>query len=147
MSSTFLLVSVRPEYAEGILSGNKTAELRRTRPRVVQGDRMFVYVSSPVKKLTGVCVVTQLISGSPEKIWDCVSNICGLTREDYNSYYSGCEVAFAILVKDAKHLPKPINLSCLREELGSFFPPQIYRYLSSSEVERVESLANCSCRV
>ena len=47
MCKNFLLISIKPEYAQKILDGEKTVELRKTRTRLKPGDIVLVYVSSP----------------------------------------------------------------------------------------------------
>jgi predicted transcriptional regulator len=64
MARKTLLISIKPRYAEMIFSGVKTVELRRKEPRVGQGDRMVVYVSSPIMEVTGECTVAKRIPPS-----------------------------------------------------------------------------------
>ena len=64
-----LLISVRLEHAEGILSGGKTVELRRTRPRVSRGDWVFIYVPTPRKELVGAFEVADVIAKGPSDLW------------------------------------------------------------------------------
>ena len=48
-----LLLLIHSRFAERILAGSKTVELRRVRPGIEPGDRVLLYASSPVRGLTG----------------------------------------------------------------------------------------------
>ena len=43
-----VVLSLRPRFAEAILAGVKTVELRRTVPKIVIPTRALLYASSPV---------------------------------------------------------------------------------------------------
>ena len=49
MRDVTLLLSIHQNHAENIFLGNKRVELRKTKPKIINGDRVFLYVSSPVK--------------------------------------------------------------------------------------------------
>ena len=51
---TDILLSIHPKWAELILSGEKTIEVRKTVPKeLCEGERIFLYETAPVKKITG----------------------------------------------------------------------------------------------
>jgi predicted transcriptional regulator len=137
MNPIYLLLSIHPKHADKMFRGKKTAELRRTRPRVAAGDILFIYVTNPTKALVGRCEVTDLISGSPTDVWETVGNQCCLSSDEYFDYFDGAEIAYAIMVKNPQYFSKTISLEALKYRLGSFSPPQIYQYLSHDEVSQV----------
>src|SRR6185312_15591306 len=64
-----ILISVRPEFAERIASGEKAAELRRRAPRIQPGCRVWIYTKAP-EAMISICVtVDRIITGSPQHIW------------------------------------------------------------------------------
>ena len=65
MDTRPLLLSLKPRYADLVFRGLKTAELRRRIPYVENRD-VFVYVSSPVRRLRGGFHVEHVWSGTPE---------------------------------------------------------------------------------
>jgi len=140
MTPIALLVSLRPEYAEKVFDGNKTAELRRIKPRVKAGDLLFVYVSSPVKALYGICEVIEVIVGAPNQLCDQVLAISGVTEKQFNDYFAGASCGFVIVFKNAKCLPVPLKLACLQQQWANFTPPQSYRYLSTKDIDLVSGL-------
>ena len=48
-----VLMSIRPQYAEAILSGEKTVELRRRRPSFSAGTTVLIYSSAPLQTRAG----------------------------------------------------------------------------------------------
>ena len=132
-----LLISIRPRHAEKIFAGVKTVELRRTRPRLLQGDLVLIYVTSPIKALAGACEVVEVIEGTPEALWRIVQDRAGVSAEEFCDYYAGATTGFGIHLKNARRLPEPLQLEQLKTEWPSFHPPQSYRYLSSAQVDFV----------
>jgi predicted transcriptional regulator len=132
-----LLLSIRPKHAEKIFSGVKTVELRRTRPRLKNGDLVLVYVSSPTKALMGAFEVASVTAGSPNQIWKRFNGKSGLTKSEFDDYYEGAKQAFAVLLKQLWKFKKPVNLTQLRRKRIGFRPPQGYHYLTAAEANRI----------
>jgi predicted transcriptional regulator len=137
MQTDALLISVKPEYADKIFAGAKTVELRRTRPRLLKGDLVLIYVTSPIKALAGACEVVEVIEGTPEALWGIVQDQAGVSVEEFCEYYAGAAIGFGIHLNNARRLPEPFHLEELRTEWPSFHPPQSYRYLSPEQVSFV----------
>lgn len=115
-----VLMSIRPEYAEAILSGAKTFELRRRCPSFGVGSRVVVYSSSPDQRLLGTFEAGTVHQASPGDLWRLVSKKAGITRDAFDAYFAGCGVGYAIEVCSPRRLePKPLR----------FRPPQSYLYL------------------
>jgi predicted transcriptional regulator len=115
-----VLMSIRPGYAAAIFSGSKTYELRRRRPSFAPGSRVVVYSSSPDQRLLGTFEAGEIHERSPAKLWKLVSDTAGISREDFDAYFTGCRVAYAIEVRHPTRLaPKPLR----------FRPPQSYLFL------------------
>ena len=92
-------ISVRPKYADKIFDGSKTIELRRTRPSITSGDKLFVYTTSPVMELTGCCLVVKVISCTPEKLWEQAKKYAYIKEKDYWDYFHNCDTAYAIVLE------------------------------------------------
>lgn len=51
-----ILLSIKPEWAEKIYTGEKTIEWRKSRPRIDRNNRrmrVYIYETAPVKRITG----------------------------------------------------------------------------------------------
>ena len=64
-----VLLSVKPEFALGILSGSKKYEYRRTMFRSTAVESVFMYASSPMQALVGEFRVAHVLSDEPSKLW------------------------------------------------------------------------------
>jgi predicted transcriptional regulator len=125
-----LFLSLRPEYAELLLTGEKTVELRRIRPRAPIGAEVFLYASSPQCELVGMCRVEAIGQAPPDDIWKLHGSQTGIARSAFRNYYQGASRAIAITVRNPTRLDSPIPLSQLRSEWVNFQPPQSFRYVS-----------------
>ena len=138
MTST-LLMSIRPEYADLIFAGTKKVELRRVKPRVQEGEWILVYVSTPVQALMASAQVGGVIESTPASLWKRFRDEVGVTRRQFDEYYEGTLTAFGIVLSAVELLPKPINLSRLRQRWPDFHPPQCYRYVDNSTLRSIIS--------
>lgn len=140
MSNTVLL-SVRPEYADKIFSGTKTVELRRIFPKATI-DTVLMYVTSPVKALVGITTVEKVIVQHPFALWKRVRNEAGITYEEFETYYEGASLGYAIFLDEVKRFSQPISLNELREQWAGFQPPQSYFYLHVDQIKWIYQSAH-----
>lgn len=123
-----VVFSIKPQYSESILDGVKTVELRRRFPRkIASGTLAFIYTTTPIRALTGLAEIEDVIERSPNQIWKEFSGQACISRTQFRSYFSGVPSAFAIKLRDARRLRRPIELAELRERF-SFEPPQSFLY-------------------
>jgi len=125
-----LFLSLKPAYAELVLSGEKTVELRRIRPRAAPGTLVVVYASTPVRAVVGTCIVEAIGSEAPAVIWNLHGQRTGVCRSEFNTYFYGRTIAVAITVGRPHRLERPISLDAVRQGLDCFAPPQSFRYLT-----------------
>lgn len=123
-----LLISIRPQFVRSIFMGTKTVELRRVRPRVGVGDLVVVYASGSAKGIVGAFEVAGVTDGSPEKIWKVHKAACGVRKQDFDSYFAGATVGYAIHIGRLWELEDLISLDALRLRWSGFRPPQSYHY-------------------
>lgn len=133
-----LLISIRPRFAELILSGQKTVELRRVRPTIGAGAHVLLYASSPVRELVGTCTVESVSVGHADELWASHGPHSGVTRAEFDEYFEGANRAVGISLRDARRVKRPRSLTELRERLPGFNPPQSFSYLSAADVGRLE---------
>lgn len=137
MNNKTLLLSIRPKYATKIFDGQKKVELRKVRPKLFPGDIVLVYVSSPIKELQGTFVVDRIREATPEELWNEVKNIAGVSKQEFDDYYSESEKSYGIFLRTPQTLVNPISLPDLRKLWKNFHPPQSYRYLSNLELNMI----------
>lgn len=139
MNTKPLLLSLKPHYADLVFQGLKTAELRRRIPCVENRD-VFVYVSSPARQLRGGFRIEQVWSGSPEQVWEEVSEFAGVEKQDFDAYYAGRRIAYALGIADVWEHERPVGLEGLRDRFSDFVVPQSWRYVKQEEYRYFQSL-------
>jgi predicted transcriptional regulator len=134
------LLSVRPRFAQGIIAGTKTIELRRRAPSCAPGDLVIVYETSPTKAIVGFAVVSKIDGGCTTTLWRSAQASAGVSHEEYRRYFDGAPSGVAIHLKEAKALRRPIALSEARSLAPEFRPPQSWCYLRSLPAALVSRL-------
>lgn len=127
-----LLLSLLPRFAEAILDGSKTVELRRRRVAAPPGTDVLLYASSPRQAVVGTARLRDTFMCPPDTAWEDHAVGLGLERHEFDRYLAGEAQACLLLLGDVRRLDVPLSLSELR---GSkpFRPPQSYRYVSSQD--------------
>ena len=145
MKTRPLLLSLKPCYAELVFQGLKKAELRRRIPCVENRD-VFIYVSSPVRRLRGGFRAEHVWSGSPEEVWREVEGIARVERREFDAYYAGCSVAYALRISEVWEYDEPLHLEMLRTQLPDFVVPQSWRYVKPDESRYFRTLGGSPIR-
>lgn len=128
-----LLLSLKPDYADLVFDGLKEAELRRRITSCLENRAVFIYVTSPVRQLRGGFRVGQVWSGPPEEVWRQVSKLAGVRKRDFDEYYAGRTVAYALEITDVWEYKNPASLNTLGDRFPDFVVPQSWRYVRPEE--------------
>ena len=128
-----LLLSLKPDYADLVFKGLKKAELRRRFMLHLKNRDVFIYVSSPVMKLRGGFRVGQVWTGTPKEVWRRVSKLAGVRKRDFDVYYAGRTVAYALEITDVWEYKNPASLNTLENRFPDFVVPQSWRYVRPNE--------------
>jgi len=136
LHDNILLISVKPEFAEKIISGEKTIELRKSAPKKVSKENyILIYVTSPVKELWGMCKINNIIKDNPISFWEDFGSKTGITEEKYKEYYKTSKNVYGIELKEVRNFSKySIELKHLKKAFPNFMPPQTYTYIKSDEI-------------
>jgi len=127
METKVILMSIKPEYAEAIMSGRKTVEFRR-RPLPTNIDLVLVYATAPVKGIVGSFYFEKQFEAAPHSLWAVYGDLGACTKEDFDRYFKGCETGTAIVITDAYRLSEPLNP---RAVMGrKWVAPQSWYYIS-----------------
>ena len=135
-----LIISLKPYYADMVFEGLKTVELRRRIASQISNRDVFIYVSSPVRELRGGFRVGQVWEGSPEDVWNIVADLPTINRREFDAYFKGQAVAYALEVTNVWEYEKPVALSWLRDLFDDFVVPQSWRYAKSEEHEAFQRM-------
>ena len=129
-----LVLSLHPHFAKLVFNGSKRTELRRRFAEGLEGCDVFVYVTSPVRELRGGFRVEDIWKGTPEELWEKVSETACVDRAQFDAYYRGKEVAYALAMADVWEFESATSLTALRKSLGEFVVPQSWRYVRDEEI-------------
>ena len=80
---------MKPCYADLVFEGLKKVELRRRIASQLNDRDVFIYVTSPVRELRGGFRVGQVWQGSPDDVWDSVSELATVDRREFDAYFEG----------------------------------------------------------
>jgi predicted transcriptional regulator len=123
-----LLMSVQPRFAEAILDGTKTVELRRTRLSAPDGSLLILYATAPTMAVVGLAVLHERDTDLPDTIWQRHLRHMALQRDEFDAYLAGAHHATALTLREPRRLTQTYPLAALRDE-APFTPPQSYRYI------------------
>lgn len=138
-----LLLSVRPRFAQALLQGTKTAEIRRRFPDVSAGTTVVIYSSSPEKAALGTMRVRSFIRSTAADIWNDYSTVIGIDEAELTDYLDGATECSVIELDDPQIWANPVPLDELRRVLH-LEPAQSFRYLNGRQFARLVDLAASS---
>lgn len=120
-----VLLSIKPEFAEKILSGEKRYEFRRVIHSNKKVNVVVIYMTAPIKKIVGEFQIDSILSDSPDKMWDKTQEFAGISRENYNKYFEGRKLAYAMSIGHVTEYLNPVDPKLV---MPSFTPPQSFMY-------------------
>ena len=135
-----VLISLKPHYADLVFEGLKRVELRRRIVSQISERDVFIYVSSPVLQLRGGFRVGQVWRGSPEEVWLVVSELASVDKPEFDAYFEGQTVAYALEIKDVWEYQNPVGLNILRDRFDNFVAPQSWRYVTPVEYRDFQTM-------
>lgn len=115
--------ALRPEWADLILSGAKTVEIRRSRMNRMIG-RMLIYRTG-TGLIVGEVRVKGMHAAPPETIWREYGGAACLTEKEFDEYVKGADRLYAYRLENPIRYGKPKTLS----EVGLKRAPQSWCYL------------------
>ena len=130
-----VLFSLKPYYADLVFEGLKTVEFRRRIASHMEGRDAFIYVSRPIMALRGGFRIGEVWSGTPEDVWHMVAECTRVDKQDFDTYFEGQSISYALEIKEVWECPKPISLRTLRGKFSNFVVPQSWRYVRSDEYQ------------
>jgi predicted transcriptional regulator len=149
-----LLMSVKPKYAERLLSGTKLVEIRKKFSRKWLGRRAVLYASQPQGALVGEATIHSITHGRPDDIWACFETDIGGSWDEFKGYTASAGEISAIQLSDIRPYRAPVPLDqieyILQQDLR---PPQSYCELNMqknapwAKAVSIATLLHSRCRV
>ena len=126
-----VILSIRPKYAELILSGAKKYEFRKSIFNNKHVEEAYIYATSPIKRIVGVFKIGGIIRASPEDLWDQLGHLSGMNKAEFFDYFQHVKIGFAIEIKHVEIFDAPCDPKDL---IPGLIPPQSFCYLRYSLV-------------
>ena len=124
-----VIVSIRPQYSNRIMTGEKTVELRRRFPASApRGTILYIYSSSPQRAMVGHAKIDGVHKLALDEIWRRYADVACVERLDFDSYFDGLEQGYAVKLTNVHSFEPPVSLSLLRK-CFKFEPPQSFQYV------------------
>ena len=120
-----ILTSIRPEYVEKIISGEKKYEYR-TKAAKKDVDKIIIYETTPVKKVVAEAEILDVLIMKPDELWELTKSQAGTTKSFFISYFKGKKVAYAYKLGRVTVYSRPMKLS----DFGVKSAPQSFVYVS-----------------
>ncbi len=127
-----VLLSVKPKYANEIISGRKKYEFRKSIFKRENIEKIYIYSSSPVKKIIAIVDIDGILSDSPQELWEQCHEDAGISEREFFSYFKNSDTGYAIKISNVQEFPIPIDPYHLDED---FRPPQSFCYLPMSYLQ------------
>jgi predicted transcriptional regulator len=121
-----LLLSIKPIFAEAIFSGEKQYEFRREIFKNTQVKKVYVYASSPISMIIGEFEIEQILSTDPTSLWEATKKSSGISKDYFDKYFSGRNIAHALKVNSPRSYEEPVTL---KEMFNIDRPPQSFMYV------------------
>ena len=133
-----VLISIRPQYVEQIVSGAKNVEFRRVWPSH-SIKTLVVYSTSPSQCLAAVVEVTDAVRASKAALWRVAAEEGGgITKKALMEYFDGKDLGVALRLGRRASLPAGLTA---KSAFGPHFrAPQSFRYLNDREKALVRTL-------
>ena len=125
------IISLKPRYANLILSGKKSVELRNRIVRLKPGTTIWIYATRPMGRIVAIAEVKAVVHDEPTLIWKRFKRDICIEKTEFNSYTGDRERVSAVTLTRVQELAEAPTLDGIRELTGTFHPPQFYAYLTS----------------
>ncbi len=134
-----VLLSVKPKYANEIISCRKKYEFRKSIFKRENIKKMYIYSSSPVKKIIGIVDIDGILSDSPQKLWEQCHEDAGISEREFFNYFKNSDTGYAIKISNVQEFPTPIDPYHFNED---FRAPQSFYYLPMSFLQTYSNYTN-----
>jgi len=120
------ILSIKPEFVEKILSGEKKYEFRKKifKQNV---ESVIIYSTKPVGHFVAEFKVNKIVCDNVEKVWRKTNKSAGITYDYFKEYFKNTDVAYALEIHDLLIYENPIDPLAINP---NFKAPQSFCYVS-----------------
>ena len=124
-----VLLSIKPKFAESIINGRKKYEFRKNAFSKKNIGRVYIYSTTPIKKIIGIFKISKIIEDKPSTLWHHLKDEAGISEEEFFDYFKDREIGFAIAIVDVEKFESPLDPKII---FPNFVPPQSFCYIKFS---------------
>lgn len=106
-----VLISIKPEFAARIASGEKRVEFRRRASSAMAGMWGLVYESQPRCAVVMRVRFGAVVRATPRALWTQYRDGAGIDRARYQAYMDGCAHAWAMEIDAVEPLDEARDLA------------------------------------
>ena len=119
-----IIISINPEHVQNIISGVKKYEYRKIAAKQ-NISAIIIYETSPVKMVVAEAEIIDVLMLSPDELWEQTKHASGITKQFFDRYFAGRDVAHAYKLGKIKVYDKPKMLM----DYGIKTAPQSFVYV------------------
>ena len=91
-----VLLSIKPKFAEAIVDGRKIFEFCKNKFSKKDMNCIYIYATSPIKRIIGLFKINNIIEDSPSALWDGLKEQAGVSEDEFFDYFRNKEMGFAL---------------------------------------------------
>jgi predicted transcriptional regulator len=124
-----IVISIKPQFAHGILNGVKKVEFRRNGcPTEI--SHLVLYSIVPDQSILGFCEVKNCVIASPDELWKRYGKDGLIKENEFLKYYQGHSTGKCYLLNNPQTFVRPVPLDKCRSFKKS---PQSFVYMDERE--------------
>ncbi len=116
-------LSIKRIYAERIIAGVKTMELRKRPIGMDLGNLILLYETAPDSIIKGGFIADKTISLPVAEMWQKHNSVMGVEKEFYDNYFDSCEFAYGTLIYQSFTFSE-LTIDQIYHLCSGFTPPQ-----------------------
>jgi len=124
-----LLMSIKPEFAELMLHGRKTVEIRRKFSKKYEGATIVFYITDPMQQFMFTATIARVDHDQKKNLWNTYKQECGISQAVFDEYFSGIDFGYAIHMSNLKPLQNQLILEHAKKVYPQLRPPQSFQRL------------------
>lgn len=119
-----IIISINPEHVQNIIKGIKKYEYRKIAAKQ-DISSIIIYETTPVKRIVAEAEIEDVLMCSPEELWKITKDESGISKDFFDEYFEGKEIAYAYKLGKIKVYDKPKTLL----DYGIKSAPQSFVYV------------------
>jgi len=129
-----LLMSMKANFAEKIMNGSKSIEIRKRFSDKWAHHDVVLYASKPTGSLVGRATVNSITKGRPDILWSRFGERIGCERWEFDAYVGDAKEITAIEFKNVSRYERSLPVSEISNLLHQkLTPPQSFLELTSDK--------------